>query len=121
MGYFAFSASSPTTARKVTAHAASTQSARRPFPTLPAMAAGEGSSCGVAWAAILAASPTFGAAKQIGWWTSSGSGGRLRRAGVPVMGALDRRRRSLVPIFLCSRVLVPKFRGCICGRTHLSG
>jgi hypothetical protein len=48
---------------------------------------------------IVAALLMFGVTMHRGRWTSSDSGGRLRRAGVLVMGSLDRRRRCSGAIF----------------------
>jgi hypothetical protein len=71
-------------------------------------------------ATTVAAFPMSGDARQHGRWTSSDSGGRLRRCGAPAMACTVEDWSCFFVIFLCSGVLFAKVRGCVCNATVLS-
>jgi hypothetical protein len=77
------------------------------------------SSCCVDEATTLVAYPMSSAARQHGRWTSSDSGGQMRRLGAPAMTCTLEDWSCFSVIFLCSGVLCAKVRGCFCNATVL--
>jgi hypothetical protein len=71
----------------------------------------QGSSCYVGEAMTVVAFPMSGDARQHGRWTSSDSGGQLRRRGAPTMACTLEDWSCFSVIFLCSGVLFAKVWG----------